>query len=128
MDQQFPPQSRVERLIGSLVMLLAIAVTPLTWSAPPQPARYAWFICAFPAGYRVYPLLLACFTQYWLGKSHDWARTTPTSDSSSPFLTSPIEITEGSTRRYELNLALSYVITHAVHHTEVKLRLGHVGA
>ena len=128
MDQQFPPQSRVERLIGSLVMLMAIAMTLATWSAPPQPARYAQLTCALPTGYRVYPLLLAFFTRYWLRKSHGWARTTPNSDSSSPFLTSPIEIPEGSTRSHELNLALNYVITCAVHHTEVKLSLGHVGA
>ena len=128
MDQQFPPQSRVERLIGSLVMLMAIAVTPTTWSAPPQPARYPQSICPLPTGYRFYPLLVAFFTRYWLKKSHDWERTTPTSDSSSLFLTSPIAVTEGSTRRHELNLALNYVITCAVHHTEVKLRLGHVGA
>jgi hypothetical protein len=110
MDPQSPPQSRVEQLIGSVLMLMASAVTRAIWSAPSQPARYARPTYALFPGYPIYPLLLAFLTGYWSGGWHHWARATPTSDSaSSAFLTGPAEVTKGPTRSHVISVVLSFV-------------------
>jgi hypothetical protein len=100
MNPQVPPQSRVEPCIGSQVILMGIAVMQVIWSGTFQAARYAQTICALPTGYGVYAVLVVFLVGYWLGERHHWAPTTPQSGSSFfPFLTTPIEIIEGSSRR-----------------------------
>jgi hypothetical protein len=151
---------------------MGISARLAIWSDTSQAVRYAQVICAVPTGDSVYPVTLVFLTEYWLGKCHDRAPTTPHRGSSFfPFLIGAIEVTEGSTHRHlttvnfslvssfvdrhcsgkirtmpavltsfihmhmylahtwhELKLALSYVITCALHNTEIELKLDYVGA
>src|SRR5688500_1579214 len=123
MDPQFPPQSRVAQHIGSLLILMGIAVMLAIWLDTSQAARYAQSISALPTGYGVYPVLVVFLTGYWLGKCHDWALTTPHSDSSfSPFLTGASEVTEGSTHRHLTTVVFSLVSTFVDRHCSGKFR------
>jgi len=91
MDPQFPPQSRAAQLIGSLLILMGIAVTLAIWMDISQSTRSPQGICALPTGDVAYPTLFAFIAFYCLRKCYGWAHTTPHSGSSWLFFLPALE-------------------------------------
>jgi hypothetical protein len=73
-DLQSPWQSRIEQLIASRLMVMAIAASLATWLAPSQPAGDVRFTYAGLTRYAVYTLVLAflCHRKSNQPQCHPW--------------------------------------------------------